>query len=453
LAHPTSRRFFLGAATAVAASRVWGANDKINVGIVGLGGRGTNHLDYYSKSIPEARIVGLCDINQAARETAQARLERNGGEKAKEFEDMRQMFADSSVEAVSIATPNHWHALAAIWAMKAGKDCYSEKPACYNIHEGQQMIKVARETNRMLQIGSQHRSNPMKIKAMEALHGGLIGKVYLAKGLCFKRRQSIGHKPDSPVPAGVNWDLFLGPAPMRPFNELRFKYNWHWFWDTGNGDIGNQGVHEIGICRWGLGDPDFPKAAVAMGGKYAYDDDQETPNTLMATYDYGGGREIMFEVRGLMTGGEGTPPRRGGGRGRGAAPAEAPATPPPAPLNVQIGNLFYGTEGWASMSDQGFQAYKGDSNELIMDEHPDRSIGDPTILHMKNFLSACHSRNYKELHDEIGNAYLSACMCHLANISYRSGHKLTIEAGPKFANDSEANKLITREVYRKPYVV
>jgi len=458
LSYPTTRRFFLGATTALAASRVWGANDKINVGIVGLGGRGTNHLDNYSKGIPEARVVGLCDVNQAARETAQARLEKNGGEKAKEFEDMRQMFADSTVEAVSIATPNHWHALAAIWAMKAGKDCYSEKPACYNIHDGQQMIKVARETNRMLQIGSQHRSNPMKIKAMDAMHGGLIGKVYMAKGLCFKRRQSIGHKPDTPTPPGVNWDLFLGPAPMRPFNELRFKYNWHWFWDTGNGDIGNQGVHEIGICRWGLGDPDFPKAAVAMGGKFAYEDDQETPNTLMATYDYGGGREIMFEVRGLMTGGEGTPPRRMGGGRRGGNAGAAPPTPPPAPananpINVQIGNLFYGTEGWAAMSDQGFQAYKGDSNELIMEERPEPGSGDSTILHMKNFLSACRSRNYKELHDEIGNAYLSACMCHLANISYRTGHKLTIEAGPKFAGDAEANKLISREVYRKPYVV
>jgi predicted dehydrogenase len=461
VSHPTSRRFFLGAATAVAASRVWGANDKINVGIVGLGGRGTNHLNYYSKSIPEARVVGLCDVNQAAREVANATLQKNGTDKAKEYEDMRQMFADSNVEAVSIATPNHWHALAAIWAMKAGKDCYSEKPACYNIHEGQQMIKTARETNRMLQIGSQHRSNPMKIKAMEAMHGGLIGKIYLAKGLCFKRRASIGHKPDSPTPAGVNWDLFLGPAPMRPFNELRFKYNWHWFWDTGNGDIGNQGVHEIGVCRWGLGDPDFPKAAVAMGGKYAYEDDQETPNTLMASYDYGGGREIMFEVRGLLTGGEGTPPRRGGGRGRGrggapgdaaAAPPAAPATPP-APINVEVGNLFYGTEGWAAMSDAGFQAYKGESSELIMNERPEPGTGDPTILHMKNFLSACHSRNSKELHDGIENAYLSASMCHLANISYRSGHKLTIEAGPKFANDSEANKLLTREVYRKPYVV
>ena len=457
MSQSTSRRFFLGAATAAAAARVWGANDRVNVAIVGLGGRGTNHLNIYSR-LPEARVVGLCDIDQAARERAQATLLKNTGEKAKEFEDMRQAFADSEVEAVSIATPNHWHALAAIWAMKAGKDVYGEKPACYNIYEGQRMIQVARETKRMLQIGSQHRSAPFKMRAMAAIQGGLIGQVYLSKGLCFKRRASIGHKENSPTPAGVNWDLFLGPAPLRPFNELRFKYNWHWFWDTGNGDIGNQGVHEIGICRWGLGDPEWPKTAYAQGGKYAYTDDQETPNTLLAGYDYGG-REIVFEVRGLLTGAEGAVVK-----GRPGPPATGAAAPPSspaptaitprngAPLNIMIGNLFYGTEGWAAMSDAGFLAFKGETTELVMEERPDRAAGDPTSLHMQNFLAACRSRNYKDLHDEIANAYLSASLCHLANISYRVGRKLTLAPGPKFAGDAEADKLITRN-YRKPYVV
>src|SRR5258708_37229627 len=276
--NPTTRRFFLGAATAAAATRVWGANDKINVAIIGLGGRGSNHLDIYDK-LPGARVAGLCDVDQASREKAQATLGKATGEKAKEFVDMREAFADGGVDAVSVATPNHWHALATIWACKAAKDVYCEKPACYNIHEGLRMLQVSRETKKMIQIGSQHRSNPMKIKAMEAVHGGLIGKVYQAKGLCYKRRVSIGHKPDGPVPPGVNWDLFLGPAPMRAFNELRFKYNWHWFWDTGNGDIGNQGVHEMGIAPWALGDPEWPNSAISTGGKFAYIDDQETPNT------------------------------------------------------------------------------------------------------------------------------------------------------------------------------
>jgi predicted dehydrogenase len=461
---------------------VWGANDKINVGIVGIGGRGRNHVDIYSKQLSEARVVGLCDVNQAARERAQAQLKNNGAEPAKEFEDMRQMFAEPTVEAVSIATPNHWHALSAIWAMKAGKDVYGEKPACYNIYEGAKMLEVQRSTKRMMQVGSQHRSTPFKMKAIAAMQQGLIGKIYMAKGLCFKRRPSIGHTPDAPTPPGLNWDLFLGPAPMRPFNQKRFAYYWHWFWDTGNGDIGNQGVHEMGITRWALGDPEWPKTAVSFGGKLGIDDDTETPNMLTAGFNYGD-RQIMFEVRGNLTNGEGTrqgrvvtagpgaaPGAGRGGRGRGGAgapPAEGaapPAAPPAAaaptqvgpasnPLNVAVGNLFYGTEGWAAMSDQGFQAYKGESSELIMEERPERGGDNTTMLHMQNFLAAVKSRNEKELHDPLSNAIFSADLCHLANISYRVGRKLNLEAGPKFTGDAEATKMISRPVYRKPYEV
>ncbi len=462
-----TRRFFLGALTAASAARVWGANDKVNVGIVGLGGRGTNHLNTYS-SLPEAQVVGICDVNQAARERAQATLARKNLDKANEFEDMRQMFADPKVEAVSIATPNHWHALSAIWAMKAGKDVYGEKPACYNIYEGMRMIQAQRESKRVMQVGSQHRSWPFKIKAIAALQQGLIGKLYMTKALCYKLRPSIGHTPDSPTPAGLNWDLFLGPAPMRPFNEKRFAYYWHWFWDTGNGDIGNQGVHETGIARWALGDPGWPKTAMAFGGKFGIDDDTETPNTLTAGFNYGG-EQLVIEVRGRMTNGEGVRQARvvtagPAARNRGgASPAAAPPTdaaptqvgPASNPLNVGVGNLFYGSDGWAAMSDQGFQAYKGDSSELIMEERPDRAAGDPTALHMQNFLAAVRSRREQDLHDPISNAVPAADLCHLANISYRVGRGLKIEPGatPKFTGDAEATKMITRPVYRKPYEV
>jgi predicted dehydrogenase len=453
----TTRRFFMGAATALAAARVWGANEKINVAIVGLGGRGTNHLNIYSR-LPEARVAGICDIDQSAREKANATLLKNTGAGATEYDDMRKAFADPKIDAVSIATPNHWHALAAIWAMKAGKDVYGEKPACYNIYEGHKMVEVAHQTGKMMQVGSQHRSTPFKMRAIDALKGGLIGDIYMAKGMCYKRRASIGHAENAPVPPGVDWDMFLGPAPLRPFNPLRFKYNWHWFWDTGNGDIGNQGVHEMGIARWGMGDPAWPKTAVATGGKYAYTDDQETPNTLLSSFDFGG-RELVFEVRGLLTGADGTPVAR-----RAVAPAAGAVAPPPdqpapgatapkagPPLNVMVGDLFYGTKGWAAMSDAGFQAFRGESNELIMDERPERGQ-DGTGLHMQNFLAVCKSRKREDLHDGLDNAMLSAGLCHLANISYRTGRKLTLEAGPKFVNDAEANKLLTRD-YRKPYVV
>ena len=214
----------------------------------------------------------------------------------------------------------------------------------------------------------------------------------------------------------------------------------------------------MGIARWGLGDPGFPRTAYAQGGKYVYTDDQQTPNTLLASYNFGP-REMVFEVRGLFTGAEGFPVERSAkAPAAGAvAPPSSPApesTAPKAgpPLHIMIGNLFYGSEGWAAMSDEGFQAFKGESNELVMDLRPEKGEN-TTGLHMQNFLSAVHSRNYKDLHDEIANAYLSACMCHLANISYRVGRQLTIAEGPTFVNDDEANQMRTRPVYREPYVV
>jgi predicted dehydrogenase len=421
------RHFFQGAAAALSASRVIGANDKINMGIIGLGGRGTDHLKSYLQ-IPGARIAGLCDVNQAARERAQASIVKAGAEKASEHNDMRQLFSEKNIDAVSVATPNHWHALAAIWACEAGKDVYCEKPASHNIHESLRMVETARRTKRMVQIGSQSRSTPHKIQAIELLHGGVIGKLYMAKGLCFKRRKSIGKAPVEPVPAGIDWSLFLGPAPMREYTKLRFAYNWHWFWDTGNGDIGNQGVHEMDLCRWAMGEATWPKTVSSTGGKFVYDDDQETPNTQMATFGYGGS-EIMFEVRGLLTGPEGGTPVGTYG----------------------VGNLFYGADGWMWLDERGFQVYKGEKSEKVMDEKS--RGGNTTVMHMENFLAGCRSRNPKDLHADIEIGAMSASLCHLANISYRVGRTLNWDSAKmNFGPDSAANKLLTRD-YRKPYVV
>ena len=425
----TRRTFFQGAALAASATRVMGANDKIRIGIVGLGGRGSSHLGSYSR-IADAQITGLCDVNQAARERAQARLTQNGGLKAKEYNDMRELFADKEVDAVSIATPNHWHSLATIWACQAGKDVYCEKPASYNIHESFRMVEVARQTQKMVQIGSQGRSAPHKIQAMQLLKEGAIGQVYMAKGLCFKRRKSIGKTPAEPVPAGIDWDKFLGPAPMRPFTMNRFRYNWHWFWDTGNGDIGNQGIHEMDIARWGLGDPMTPKSAVSTGGKYVYDDDQETPNTQLATIDFGN-MEVVFEVRGILTGPEAGLPVKGANT---------------------VGDLFLGGDGWMWVDGEMFQIYKGESNEKTMEVKAERG-GDGTSKHMENFLAACRSRNYKQLNADVEIGATSAILVHLANISYRVGRKVHWDAtNRRFQNDAEADNLISRD-YRKPYVV
>src|SRR5437899_3310054 len=372
------RSFFQGAAVAASATRVMGANDRINVGLIGIGGRGTAHLNSYVK-IPDCQVAALCDVNQAARERAQTRLFTATSTKAKEYKTMRYLFADKSVDAVSIATPNQWHALATIWACQAGKDVYVEKPASYNVHESWRMVEVARQTNRMVQIGSQSRSLPKMIRAMQLLQEGVIGKVYMAKGLCFKRRKSIGKTPVEPAPPGLDWSEFLGPAPMRPYTKNRFAYNWHWFWDTGNGDIGNQGIHQMDICRWGMGEVKMPKSVVSTGGKYVYDDDQETPNTQLATLDYGG-REIVFEVRGLVIGPEGGNPVK---------------------RNNGIGNMFYGSDGWMVTSGTGFRVYKGESNEKVMDETKGGAEEDPTVVHMKNFLAACRSRNSRQLTAEV----------------------------------------------------
>jgi predicted dehydrogenase len=419
---------FLQTATigAAASLRAMGANDRVNVAVVGLGGRGRDHMTQYAKQ-PEARITALCDVDQAALERGIAFVEKATGSKPKGYSDMRQVFEDKSIDAVSMPVPNHWHALATIWACQAGKDVYIEKPACHNIYEGTKMVEAARKYKRMVQIGSQSRTIAHKRKAVELLQQGVIGKVYLAKGLCYKRRVSIGHREDAPIPPGVNWDMFLGPAPMRPFNELRFKYNWHWFWDTGNGDIGNQGVHEMDIARWGLG-KEMPKSVVSTGGKYVYNDDQETPNTQIATFDYGDS-EIVFEVRGLITGDE------SGLRARG---------------NNTIGNLFYGADGYMVVDGSGFQVYKGEKRDLVMDV---KKEGEDTGPHMANFLKAVKSRNYQDLNADVQIGVTSADLCHLANISYRLGRKLAFDpAANRFSSDAEANKMLTRD-YRAPYVV
>jgi len=429
--HEHSRRTFFsigGAALAASATKLRAADDKVSVAIIGLGGRGRAHMNEYSK-LPDAHIAAVCDVDQASLERGQALVEKATGTKPKGYSDMRQVFDDKSIQAVSMPLPNHWHALATIWAVQAGKDVYVEKPACYNPFEGTQMVAAARKYGRMVQIGSQSRSMEHKMKAIQLLHEGVIGKVYLAKGLCFKRRPSIGHKPDGAVPAGVDWDKFLGPAPMRAFNELRLKYNWHWFWDTGNGDIGNQGVHEMDIARWGLGVEGLPQAVSSTGGKYVYIDDQETPNTQMSTFDYGD-KEIMFEVRGVLTGPEGNLQVRGGNT---------------------VGNIFYGSDGWMAIDGAGFQVYKGEKSEKTMDEK-NTGKGD-TGPHMANFLSAVKSRNSKDLNADVQIGVLSADLCHLANISYRVKRSLKFDdKAQKFVNDAEANALLTRK-YRAPYIV
>ncbi len=425
----TNRRTFLATASAVLASPafpVLGANDRINLAVVGVGGRGRDHIDGFAK-IPDCQISAVCDVDQAGRERGVAQVEKLLGYKPKQYGDMREVFADKSIDAVSFATPNHWHALGTIWACQAGKDVYVEKPASHNVFEGRKMIEAARKYRRIVQVGSQSRSIPYVRRAMELLDQGVIGKLYEAKGLCFNPRKSIGHTPDQPVPPGIDWDRFLGPAPMRPFTMNRFHYNWHWFWDTGNGDIGNQGAHEIDKARWGL-NRGLPKHVSSTGGKFIYQDDQETPNTQMAVCDYGDA-QITFDVRGLITPGEGDV-RRG---------------------NHFVGNIFFGSEGYLTLDPQGFRVYKGDKRELATEEKAGRD--NSNVAHMGNFLAACRSRRHQDLTADVEVGVTSIALAHFANISYRLGRRLTIDQDAwSIVGDAEAERMLTRS-YRAPYVV
>jgi predicted dehydrogenase len=442
------RRTFLQAAAAVATSRfpILGANERINVGIVGLGGRGTDHIQSYSTLTADCRIAAVCDVNQAARERAVALVKNKGGEQPKEFADMRAMFDSKDVEAVSVATPNHWHSLATIWACQAGKDVYVEKPASHNVWEGGQMVKAARKYKRMVQVGSQSRSTPHKIRAMELLREGAIGTVYHARGICFRRRFSIGHTPEEPVPPGIDWDLFLGPAQYVPYTKNRYAYNWHWFWATGNGDIGNQGVHEMDICLWGLPKDGWPVSVSSIGGKYLWQDDQETPNTLATAISFGDA-QLTFDTRNLPT------------------PTEALA-----PLRPNwVGNIFMGDKGFMVVDGSGFQIYQSaaagvqgeaargagaGSQEKYEKTVDERAQGrtDLTGAHMRNFLDAVRSRDYKALTADIEIGARSAAFCHLGNISYRVGSGLRMDGTGRFIGNEEANALLTRP-YRPKYAV
>jgi predicted dehydrogenase len=427
------RREFLelAALSALLPGTVRAANDKVNVAIVGVGSRGSAHVKDFVRR-QDANLAAVCDVNNAQTERAVQTYYSARNTKPKVYGDLRKLYEDKDIDAVIIATPNHWHALATIWACDAGKDVYVEKPVSYNPFEGERMIAAARRNNRMVQGGMQRRSITHKKKAIQLLRDGAIGEVYMARGICYKRRPSIGHKPDGPVPPGVNWDLFLGPAPLRPYNENRHVYNWHWFWDTGNGDIGNQGIHELDYARWGLNKNENPKTVVSFGKKAIYKDDQETPNTQMALYDYGD-CELSFEVRGLPTGSEGGMDLRG---------------------NNFIGVMFFGSKGYMTVEDNGFKSFLGDKRTPGPAMEIVESKQDENTAHVSNFLNAVRTRAQNELVADIKEAAMSADLVHMANISYRTGHKLTVApGGTKFTADEDANSYLTRHPYRAPYIV
>jgi predicted dehydrogenase len=337
-----NRRYFLlsSAGAATAASRLMSSpSDTVRVACVGLRGRGRNHIEAYSK-LPNVEIAAFCDIDENVLNKALKDHEAAGHRRPASYVDFRKLLEDKSIDAVSIATPNHSHTLQTIWACQAGKEVYVEKPCSHNMFEAKQIVAAARKYNRIVQQGSQSRSAPALQEAVQKMRTGLLGDIYMARGLCYKWRPSIGHTPVEPVPPGVHYDLWLGPATDHAFTRNRFHYNWHWFWDYGNGDLGNQGIHEVDIARWGLG-VKYPKKVSAIGGHFMFDDDQETPNTLNGVFefdDHGKTKMMVFEVRHWMSNHEAD---------IGENEKKDPNT---------IGNLFYGSNG--CMAIDGYTHYR-----------------------------------------------------------------------------------------------
>ena len=440
----TSRRTLLKTAFASAGalglgglipSSVLGANDRINLAIIGIRGRGKEYFGQWTK-IPGVRIAALCDVDENLFETRAQELEKVQGVRPMVETDLRRVMDDQGIDAVAIATPNHWHALAAIWAIQAGKDVYVEKPVSHTIAEGRKIVEAARTYNRIVQTGSQYRSNPMVRLAVEFIHGGGIGEIYMARCAVYRPRESIGRGRIVDVPPGVNFDLWLGPARSRPFIDNRFHYNWHWFWDTGDGETGNNGPHSVDIARWAMRKTEHPRRVQSMGGLYTFDTDQETPNTQVSCMEYADGSLVQLEVRNLFTNLDG---------------------------DVREGVLFYGSKGWLEIIiGWSWASFLGRENEpgprMTREEASERydeltAAGTKADPHFVNFIECVRSRKADGLAADILEGHYAAVMCHLCNIAYRTGRTLSFDSkNERFPDDPDAQALVVG-TYRKPFVM
>jgi predicted dehydrogenase len=382
------------------------ANEKLRVAIVGVRSRGMTHVGgFLGKN--NCVITTVCDCDEAVIGPAMDKITKAQGKAPAYVKDIRKVVEDKNIDVVSIATPNHWHALMAVWAMQNGKDVYVEKPATHNVKEGAIMLATARKFGRICQVGTQSRSNPGMREAIAAVQGGKIGAVDLAIGLCYKNRPSIGKvDADQTPPETMDYNLWCGPAPLKPPHRKTkngtVHYDWHWIWEYGNGDLGNQGVHEMDKARWGLQVKGMPNSVVSVGGRWGYQDDGETANTQVCLFNYGP-KNMLFEVRGLKS-----ESYKGAG----------------------VGDIFVGTDGMIVCPDYGGAIqYDKDGKEVTRfgwDAKAKRWTGNDQN-HFDNFVKAVRSRKPSDLNCDIAEGHLSAALCHLANISYRLGITTTFE--------------------------
>jgi len=384
-------------------SPIIGANSDIRCAVVGFNGRGKSHIEAL-RQLKGVRLVALCDVDRGVLGKELQKVTANGS-KVAGYTDVRQVLDRRDIDVVTFATPHHWHALGTIWATQAGKDVYVEKPASHNIWEGRKMIEAARKYNRVVQVGTQCRSNPGLQQAIAWVHEGNLGKIIRARGLCYKRRDSIGKTfGPQPVPPSVDYDLWCGPAALVPPRRNSRKngaihYDWHWFWDYGNGDLGNQGIHQMDIARWALGEPGISPRVLSIGGRLGYDDDGQTPNTQIVFHDYHGA-PLLFEVRGLpaASGSAKMDAYRGASIGV-VVDCEGGSVVIPS----YTGAIVYDRQG------RQMKTYEGEGN------------------HFENFIQVVRSRRVLDLRADIAEGHISAALVHTGNISYRLGKALPAE--------------------------
>jgi predicted dehydrogenase len=438
----TSRRTFLktsalAAAGTVLPARSWanvlGANDDIRVAVIGLNGRGMNHLSSLAR-IEGVRIVAICDPDTAVLDKAKARAKL--GADVKTYTDTRELLASREVDAVTIATPNHWHALGAIWAVQNGKDVYVEKPVSHNVWEGRQLVNAAKKYNKIVQAGTQIRSGEGLREAVQWIQAGNLGKITVARGFCYKRRDSIGNTTGpQPIPATVNYDQWSGPAPLVPpqRNNPRWgpiHYDWHWVYLYGNGDVGNQGIHQMDVARWFLGESGLPRHTLSIGGRLGYVDDGDTPNTQIVIHDYATA-PLLFEVRGL--------PKKAGIASQGGDPAANQGGGASGMDNyrgVDIGNVI-DCEGGSLVTVGYFGAKAFDKAGKVVKEFK----GDDR--HMQNFIDVVRSRKTQDQYGPVEEGHASSALCHLGNISHQIGKA----AAPAQLKDQIKSDKVLGEAY------
>lgn len=411
------------------------ANDTINVAIIGLRGdnagrptwtargRGQDHYQRLA-AIPNVRITHVVDVDERHFGDSLSFVTGKYGGSPKTETDFRRVLDNRDVDAITIAAPDHWHAPMTVLACQAGKDVYVEKPISHNIVEGRRMIEAAARYQRIVAVGTQRRSSLLLAKAAQFVRDGGLGTVYAGKTVVYRQRDPIGVVADSAPPAGVHYDLWLGPAPARPFNANHFHYHWHWFWEYGTSDLGNTGVHSIDAVRWLLGKQEHPRSAHCSGGLYeaGAPTDQQTPNTQYATFRYADGVELHCDLRNWYTG------------------------PPEAQ-----GMYLFGSKGWMKVGNDKAQVFFGKKNEpgpTLTDEGDDEEP-----RHFQNFIDGMRSRQAASLKAPLDEGHLSTTLCHLGNISYRLGRSVTFDgAKERFVGDDEADRLLGR-AYRAPYLL